>query len=294
MVGTDRDPQQEGVPQDGFMDFVLRYDYPNQQLVGDMTITEKKIAGAKFSGDLHMVVGRPGFYFMGAGKFSVPVVGKIEGGMIFGYYEQKIPQDVWERILSYSHRGEVPCCFTGDSFKGFYAMGAMSIPGVPRIDYEVDLEVASFKFLFEVGAEAAFWGSFQSGRNEIGVSAMVYANLMAAGSIPCCTLGVGAKATIKGYATMLFNRPYTLTLGVCGDLTASGCIKVGNPLSFCKTSLYKGTKSKSAHVNVKASVNLSNPLGSPNLDFKIGWGTCGGSSKVNCPIEVEKEGSPCD
>ena len=294
MVGTDRDPQQEGVPQDGFMDFVLRYDYPNQQLVGDMTITEKKIAGAKFSGDLHMVVGRPGFYFMGAGKFSVPVVGKIEGGMIFGYYEQKIPQDVWERILSYSHQGEVPCCFTGDSFKGFYAMGAMSIPGVPRIDYGVDLGVASFKFLFEVGAEAAFWGSFQSGRNEIGVSAMVYANLMAAGSIPCCTLGVGAKASIKGYATMLFNRPYTLTLGVCGELTASGCIKVGDPLSFCKGSLYKGTKSKSAHVNVKASVNLSNPLGSPNLDFKIGWGTCAGSSKVNCPIEVEKEGSPCD
>ena len=294
MAGTDRDPQQEGVPQDGFMDFVLTYDHPNRQLVGDMTITEKNIAGAKFSGALHMVVGRPGFYFMGAGKFSVPVIGNIKGGMIFGYYEQKIPQDVWASILQYSARGEVPCCFTGDSFKGFYAMGAMSIPGVPRIDYEVDLEVASFKFLFEVGAEAAFWGSFQSGRNEIGVSAMVYANLMAAGSIPCCTLGVGAKATIKGYATMLFNRPYTLTLGVCGDLTASGCIKVGNPLSFCKTSLYKGTKSKSAHVNVKASVNLSNPLGSPNLDFKIGWGTCGGSSKVNCPIEVEKEGSPCD
>ncbi|WP_314695202.1 TANFOR domain-containing protein [Tannerella forsythia] len=294
MAGTDRDPQQEGVPQDGFMDFVLTYDHPNRQLVGDMTITEKNIAGAKFSGALHMVVGRPGFYFMGAGEFSVPVIGNIKGGMIFGYYEQKIPQDVWASILQYSARGEVPCCFTGDSFKGFYAMGAMSIPGVPRIDYEVDLEVASFKFLFEVGAEAAFWGSFQSGRNEIGVSAMVYANLMAAGSIPCCTLGVGAKATIKGYATMLFNRPYTLTLGVCGDLTASGCIKVGNPLSFCKTSLYKGTKSKSAHVNVKASVNLSNPLGSPNLDFKIGWGTCGGSSKVNCPIEVEKEGSPCD
>ena len=294
MVGTDRDPQQEGVPQDGFMDFVLTYDHPNRQLVGDMTISEKKIAGTKFSGALHMVVGRPGFYFMGAGEFSVPVIGNIKGGMIFGYYEQQIPQDVWGRILKYSARGEVPCCFTGDSFKGFYAMGAMSIPGVPRIDYEVDLEVASFKFLFEVGAEAAFWGSFQSGRNEIGVSAMIYANLMATGSIPCCKLGVGAKATIKGYATMLFNRPYTLTLGVCGDLTASGCIKIGNPVFLCKESLYKGTKSKSAHVNIKASVNLSNPLGSPDLDFNLGWGTCGGSSKVNCPIEVEKEGSPCD
>ena len=287
MVGTDRDPQQEGVPQDGFMDFVLRYDYPNQQLVGDMTITEKKIAGAKFSGDLHMVVGRPGFYFMGAGKFSVPVVGKIEGGMIFGYYEQKIPQDVWERILSYSHQGEVPCCFTGDSFKGFYAMGSMNVPGFSPIEEGRSYLGFGYKFLFKVEAEAAFWGSFGN-KPQIGVSAMLFANIEASVSALCVTLGAGAEASVKGYAMIDFYSPYTATLGVCGDITAKGCLKVGCALVSGEISV-----SKSAHVGIEASLDLKKPT-SPSFNPSFGWGKCGGSSKANCPVVKKEIGSPCD
>ena len=287
MVGTDRDPQQEGVPQDGFMDFVLRYDYPNQQLVGDMTITEKKIAGAKFSGDLHMVVGRPGFYFMGAGKFSVPVVGKIEGGMIFGYYEQKIPQDVWERILSYSHQGEVPCCFTGDSFKGFYAMGSMNVPLFSPIEEGRSYLGFGYKFLFKVEAEAAFWGSFGN-KPQIGVSAMLFANIEASVSVPCVTLGAGAEASVKGYAMIDFYSPYTATLGVCGDITAKGCLKVGCAFASGEISV-----SRSAHVGIEASLDLKKPT-SPSFNPSFGWGKCGGSSKANCPVVKKEIGSPCD
>ena len=287
MVGTDRDPQQEGVPQDGFMDFVLRYDHPNRQLVGDMTITEKKIAGAKFSGDLHMVVGRPGFYFMGAGKFSVPVVGKIEGGMIFGYYEQKIPQDVWERILSYSHQGEVPCCLTGDSFKGFYAMGSMNVPGFSPIEKGESFLGFGYKFLFKVDAEAAFWGSFGN-KPQIGVSAMLFANIEASVSAPCVTLGAGAEASVKGYAMIDFYSPYTATLGVCGDITAKGCLKVGCALVSGEISV-----SRSAHVGIEASLDLKKPT-SPSFNPSFGWGKCGGSSKANCPVVKKEIGSPCD
>lgn len=287
MAGTDRDPQQEGVPQDGFMDFVLRYDYPNQQLVGDMTITEKKIAGAKFSGDLHMVVGRPGFYFMGAGKFEVPVVGNIKGGMIFGYYEQKIPQDVWERILSYSHQGEVPCCFTGDSFKGFYAMGSMNVPGFSPIEEGRSYLGFGYKFLFKVEAEAAFWGSFGN-KPQIGVSAMLFANIEASVSVPCVTLGAGAEASVKGYAMIDFYSPYTATLGVCGDITAKGCLKVGCALVSGEISV-----SKSAHVGIEASLDLKKPT-SPSFNPSFGWGKCGGSSKANCPVVKKEIGSPCD
>ena len=287
MVGTDRDPQQEGVPQDGFMDFVLTYDHPNRQLVGDMTITEKKIAGAKFSGDLHMVVGRPGFYFMGAGKFSVPVVGKIEGGMIFGYYEQKIPQDVWERILSYSHQGEVPCCFTGDSFKGFYAMGSMNVPGFSPIEEGRSYLGFGYKFLFKVEAEAAFWGSFGN-KPQIGVSAMLFANIEASVSAPCVTLGAGAEASVKGYAMIDFYSPYTATLGVCGDITAKGCLKVGCALVSGEISV-----SKSAHVGIEASLDLKKPT-SPSFNPSFGWGKCGGDSKANCPVVKKEIGSPCD
>ena len=286
MVGTDRDPQQEGVPQDGFMDFVLRYDYPNQQLVGDMTITEKKIAGAKFSGDLHMVVGRPGFYFMGAGKFSVPVVGKIEGGMIFGYYEQKIPQDVWERILSYSHQGEVPCCFTGDSFKGFYAMGSMAIPLFSPIDEGGSFLGIGYKFLFDVGVEAAIWGNF-SNKPQIGVSAMLYANIETSVTVPCVTFGVGAQASIKGYAMIDFYNPYTATLGLCGELTAKGCLKVNCLLTG------EISKSITAHAGIEASLDLKKPT-SPSFNPSFGWGKCGGGSKANCPVVKKEIGSPCD
>ena len=286
MVGTDRDPQQEGVPQDGFMDFVLTYDHPNRQLVGDMTITEKKIAGAKFSGDLHMVVGRPGFYFMGSGKFSVPVVGKIEGGMIFGYYEQKIPQDVWERILSYSHRGEVPCCFTGDSFKGFYAMGSMAIPLFSPIEEGGSVLGIGYKFLFDVGVEAAIWGNFGN-KPQIGVSAMLYANIETSVTVPCVTFGVGAQASVKGYAMIDFYNPYTATLGLCGELTAKGCLKVNCLLTG------EISKSITAHAGIEASLDLKKPT-SPNLNPSFGWGPCSGGSKANCPVVKKEIGSPCD
>ncbi|RRD58363.1 TANFOR domain-containing protein [Tannerella forsythia] len=286
VAGTDRDPQQEGVSQDGFTGFVFVYDHPNRQLIGDMTITEKKIAGAKFSGDLRMVVGRPGFYFMGAGEVSVPVVGMIRGSMIFGYYKQEIPKDVWVRILEPSARKEVPCSFTGDSFKGFYAMGAMAIPGFSPIDEGGEFLGFGYKFLFDVGVEAAFWGNFGS-KPQIGVSAMLYANIAASVSVPCVTLGVGVQASIKGFAMIDFYSPYTATLGLCGELTAQGCLKVD---CLVKDEI---SKSITAHAGIEASLDLKKPT-SPSFKPSFGWGPCSSGSKANCPVEVEKEGSLCD
>ncbi len=291
MVGTDRDPETDSNNQDGFMDFVLVYDYPNQELVGDMTITEKKIAGMKFSGDLHMVIGRPGFYFMGAGSFAVPSLGEIKGGMIFGYYNKKIPENIWSNILKYSARNEVPCCFTGNSFRGFYAMGALSsIPGIGKIDEGGEFAGFEYKFTVEFGAEAALWGSFLSAKNEIGTSAMLYAKVVAVASVPLLKIGVEAEASIKGYATMLFNPPYTATLGMCGQLTATGCIKANLILKTIE-----GSISKSAHAGIETSIKLSNPTGTPNVKTSFGWGTCTeGFGEANCPIEIEEKKSPCD
>ncbi len=291
MVGTDRDPETDSNNQDGFMDFVLVYDYPNQELVGDMTITEKKIAGMKFSGDLHMVIGRPGFYFMGAGSFAVPSLGEIKGGMIFGYYNKKIPENIWGNILKYSARNEVPCCFTGNSFRGFYAMGALSsIPGIGKIDEGGEFAGFEYKFTVEFGAEAALWGSFLSAKNEIGTSAMLYAKVVAIASVPLLKIGLEAEASIKGYATMLFNPPYTATLGLCGQLTATGCIKANLILKTIE-----GSISKSAHAGIETSIKLSNPTGTPNVKTSFGWGTCAeGFGEANCPIEIEEKKSPCD
>ena len=286
VAGTDRDPQQEGVPQDGFMDFKMVYDHPNRQLVGDMTITEKKIAGAKFSGDLRIVVGRPGFYFMGAGKFSVPVIGSVKGAMIFGYYKEKIPQDIWVRILEHSARKEIPCSFTGDSFKGFYATGSMGIPGFSPIDEGGEFLGIGYKFLFDVGVEAAFWGNFGS-KPQIGVSAMIYANIETSVSVPCVTFGVGARASIKGYAMIDFYSPYTATLGLCGELTAKGCLKVNCLLTG------EISKSITAHAGIEASLDLKKPT-SPSFNPSFGWGPCSSGSKTNCEVAKQEIGSACD
>ena len=206
--------------------------------------------------------------------------------MIFGYYEQKIPQDVWERILSYSHQGEVPCCFTGDSFKGFYAMGSMTIPLFSPIDEGGSFLGIGYKFLFDVGVEAAIWGNF-SNKPQIGVSAMLYANIKTSVTVPCVTFGVGAQASIKGYAMIDFYNPYTATLGLCGELTAKGCLKVNCLLTG------EISKSITAHAGIEASLDLKKPT-SPNLNPSFGWGPCSGGSKANCPIVKKTEGSPFD
>lgn len=286
MVGTDRDPESGNNNMDGFMGFELVYDFPNQQFVGGMTISEKKVGGVKFSGDLHMVIGRPGFYFMGAGGFMLPSLGEIKGGMIFGYYNHSIPLDVWSRILTYSQRGEVPCAFTGNSFRGFYAMGAMaSLPFIGKIDESEEVAGYGYQLLLECGAEAAVWGIFQPSKNQIGVSAMLFANMKAKASVPLLTIGLGASASIKGYAEMLFNSPYTATLGLCGELSATGCFKAG-----AGDFAISGSITKTAHAGIEASVNLSNPLGSPKVKGSFGWGSCGSAfGKANCPVVVKKE-----
>ena len=74
---------------------LFRSDHPRQELTGSMSIKEKNVGGVKFSGDLHIVIGRPGFYFMGAGMFMTSPFGKIDAGILFGYYNDRIPTHIW-------------------------------------------------------------------------------------------------------------------------------------------------------------------------------------------------------
>ena len=298
MVGTDRNPQQEGVPQDGFVGFKFVYDHPRQELTGNMHIQEKNVAGTKFSGDLAMAVGRYGFYFAGGGEFQASPFGRVACGMIFGSYDRPVPSQVWEQVLSRSKRKELPCDFTGGQLRGFYAMGAMDVP-LTSIDYSFDAGIASGGVRFHAGVEGAVWGSFLPGNEKIGVSGMLYLDAEAyLHAITCTSVDARLTATVKGESTLAFRSPYTARLNVCGDLNFSFCVMQKIPTIFfgcVKPPLipYKVYYNEAVHAGFSAAIDLKDPLHSLRIEnATVGLGRC--KSPGSCtPVKSEKSGA-CD
>ena len=298
MVGTDRNPQQEGVPQDGFVGFKFVYDHPRQELTGNMHIQEKNVGGTKFSGDLAMAVGRYGFYFAGGGEFQASPFGRVACGMIFGSYDRPVPSQVWEQVLSRSKRKELPCDFTGGQLRGFYAMGAMDVP-LTSIDYSFDAGIASGGVRFHAGVEGAVWGSFLPGNEKIGVSAMLYLDAEAyLHAITCTSVDARLTATVKGESTLAFRSPYTARLNVCGDLNFSFCVMQKIPTVFfgcVKPPIipYKVYYNEAVHAGFSAAIDLKDPLHSLRIEnATVGMGRC--QSPGSCtPVKSEKRGA-CD
>ncbi|HHU96424.1 MAG TPA: TANFOR domain-containing protein [Petrimonas sp.] len=295
LVGTNIDPQTGGQKNQGLTGFVFKYDYASQELVGDMTLVDQNIAGVKFGGVLKMAVGRPGFYFSAAGTMQTSPFGKINAGFLLGYYDKRIPDHVWQGILQYSARKEIPCGFTGDSFRGFYALGAIAVPFV-TFDYEFEVPgIASGGVKFDVSAEASVFGSFQPKNNELGFSAMVYAEAAAyLDAITCTSISAHAKATIKGETALKLNAPYTARLTVCGDIAFGGCIKQGipNPFTFECEPLLEIGKSFEFHAGLTGEIDLKGSSMKPRItDASIGTGLC--KMKSSCQMETVKD-DPCD
>ena len=304
MVGTDRNPQQEGVPQDGFMGFKFVYDHPRQELTGNMHIQEKNVAGTKFSGDLAMAVGRYGFYFAGGGEFQASPFGRVACGMIFGSYDRPVPSQVWEQVLSRSKRKELPCDFTGDKLRGFYAMGAMDIP-FTSFNYDINLKLVSGGVSFSTGLEGAVWGSFLPGNEKIGVSAMLYLDAKAyLNSYTCTSVNARLTATVKGEATMAFRAPYTAQLNVGSDFDFSFCVKQELPVYAGVFPIlvgcidpspipHKVSFNEAIHAGFSAAIDLKDPLHSLRIkNASFGLGRC--QSPGSCtPIKTEKRGA-CD
>ena len=297
MVGTDRNPQQEGVQQDGFMDFTFIYDHPRQELTGKMHIQEKNVGGTKFSGDLAMAVGRYGFYFAGGGEFQASPFGRVACGMIFGYYDRPVPPQVWEQVLARSKRKEIPCSLTEGKLRGFYAMGAIDIPLV-SFDYNFNALIARGGVAFSGGLEGAVWGSFQSGKEEIGVSAMLYLDAKAyLHAITCTSVNASLTATVKGEAILGLRSPYTARLNVGGDLKFSFCVKQEAFFIKCVDPSpipHKVYYDIAVHAGCSAAIDLKDPLHSLRIENpSVGLGEC--QTPGSCtPIKVEKKGGPCD
>ena len=304
MVGTDRNPQQEGVPQDGFVGFKFVYDHPRQELTGNMHIQDKNVGGTKFSGDLAMAVGRYGFYFAGGGEFQASPFGRVACGMIFGSYDRPVPSQVWEQVLSRSKQKELPCDFTGDKLRGFYAMGAMNVP-LTTFEYEFNLKIASGGVKFNVGVEGAVWGSFLPGNEKIGVSAMLYLDAEAyLNSYTCTSVNARLTATVKGEASMAFRAPYTAQLNVGSDFDFSFCVKQELPVYAGVFPIlvgcidpspipHKVSFNEAIHAGFSAAIDFKDPLHSLRIkNASFGLGRC--KSPGSCtPVKSEKSGA-CD
>ena len=220
--------------------------------------------------------------------------------MIFGYYDQPISQQVWGQVLARSKRKEMPCSLTGGKLRGFYAMGAIDIPLV-SFDYSFNAGIAEGGVKFSGGLEGAIWGSFQSGDEKIGVSAMLYVDARAyLHAITCTSVNASLTATVKGEATLGFRSPYTAQLSVCGDLDFSFCVKQEVPtlLFGCVEPPswipHKFDCSLQVHAGCSASIDLKDPLHSLQIkDPTCGWGGCKGGDSCT-PVKVEKKGGQCD
>ena len=294
LVGTDIDPETNEPSKSGLTGFKFVYDFPTQQFLGSMTIVDQNIGGVKFGGVLEMAIGKPGFYFACAGTMQTSPWGKINAGFLIGYYDQQIPTHIWQKILQYSARNEVPCSLTGDNFRGFYALGAIGVPFF-TFDYAFDFGVAKGGINMNVAAEASVYASFQPGKNILGVSAMIYADAQAyLEAITCTSIDAKVRATIKGETSILLNEPYTASLTLCGDMLVSGCLKQEIPWVdtegfTCITPPdpipHKIDFEVAAHAGLTASIDLKGG-DKPRVDkISYGAGLCG--DKMGCSIDVD-------
>ena len=292
LVGTNIDPETNEQSKTGLTGFKFVYDFPTQQLLGSMIIRDQNIGGVKFGGVLEMAIGKPGFYFASAGTMQVSPFGKINAGFLIGYYDQQIPMHIWQRMLQYSARNEIPCCLSQDKFRGFYALGALSVPFV-TFDGSFDFGIAKGGVSIDVGAEASVYGSFHPGNNILGISAMIYADARAyLQAITCTSIDAKVRATIKGDATVKLNEPYTASLKLCGDMLVSGCLKQ-EVLFLTKDGFtcvpppvlpHKIDFSMPLHAGITASIDLKGSK-KPRVD-KISYGR-GLSEKMGCAVAVD-------
>lgn len=302
LVGTDIDPETNQPSKSGLTGFKFVYDFPTQQFLGSMTIVDQNIGGVKFGGVLEMAIGKPGFYFACAGTMQASPWGKINAGFLIGYYDQQIPTHIWQNIMQYSARNEVPCSLTGDNFRGFYALGAIGVP-LLTFDYSFDFGIAKGGVNMNVAAEASVYASFQPGHNVLGASAMIYANAEAyLEAITCTSIEASIAATIKGETTILLNPPYTASLSLCGDILLRGCLKQEIPWinteGFTCVAPPKGIPNKidfevALHAGLTAAVDLKGGSG-PRVDkITYGTGLCG--DKMGCSVGTQsKSKTNCD
>ena len=302
LVGTDIDPETNQQSESGLTGFKFVYDFPTQQFLGSMTIVDQNIGGVKFGGVLEMAIGKPGFYFSCAGTMQTSPWGKINAGFLIGYYDQQIPTHIWQNIMQYSARNEVPCSLTGDNFRGFYALGAIGVPFL-TFDYSFDFGIAKGGVNMNVAAEASVYASFQPGHNILGASAMVYANAEAyLEAITCTSIEASIAATIKGETTILLNPPYTASLGLCGDILLKGCLKQEIPWVDAEGFTcvappdflpHKIDFEVALHAGLTAAIDLKGGSG-PRVDnITYGTGLCTG--KMGCSVGTQSESkTSCD
>jgi hypothetical protein len=201
--------------------FKMVYDFKKQTLFGSLNVPEKDFGAYKLAGNVEMLIGPNGFYFLGSGKLNtaVPIVGGgySVGFLISDYKEgtKSIPQATWNTLQAFQ-LNKNDCFYKSyqNDFKGIYLTAGRSL-----IDYQKDFDFVIVAGYVEAkaAAELSIWGNFgkdtsfgaaisATGRMRAGMSAITGTSMAG---------GFTAEGAIQfGYATKTgFNVDATLNAG---------------------------------------------------------------------------------
>ncbi len=174
----------------GQLAFLL--DFEHGRLVGSMDINMDLSGKVHVDGHLSTVIDERGWYFLGAGNFTLdkPVI-NLAAAVLFGHYPSIANTDEFQQVFladpnKYTYNGMVPQ-YLQDQLSGFYFTGRATIPFplLPTIDIELDP-------LLECYVTPTFGGFLALGMN-FGSSNAYYLN---AGVYVSVKAGLGASVII--------------------------------------------------------------------------------------------------
>jgi hypothetical protein len=272
-----------------FGDFTLIYDKPNNQMIGNINIQNKKMGGIGFGGAAEISIGAKGFYFAGTGTASVTPFGDFSAGILVGSYHSNgilggIPATARDLVTRFSIGKEFPCAIVkAPEFNGFFVTGRKNLP-IVSINESVNVFIASASVYTDIGFEASAWGVKANNSLMVGVSGMLYGIAeLKLSSITCTTLTASAHINLKGQAEILYSpAAKTATLEANADMSLAGSINQDVPTLYgCGPSIFSfGGEFIKIHAGIKASVDLAHPLSTPKFDYSLGVGSS--ANPVKC------------
>ncbi|MEE1945415.1 hypothetical protein VRU48_09870 [Pedobacter sp. KR3-3] len=236
-VQVDGDKIQTGTDTE-FGKFKMVYDFKKQTLQGSLNFPETEFGAYRMAGNLEMMMGSKGFYFLGSGKLNtaIPVVG---GGYTVGFLVSSyndngttISENTWNTLQAFQ-LNKNKCFYESHKtdFKGFYLTAGRSL-----IDYQKDFDFVLVSGFVEAkaAAELSIWATF-GGTTSIGASIGATGRLRAGMSaITGTSMSGGFEA--KGAAIMKYENK---SFSIAAEAEASFDAHVKQSLLFTSISIDK-------------------------------------------------------
>ncbi len=248
----------------------ITYDFKNGRMTGHLQIN-KNMGGISVNGAANLLVDAQGYYLIVGGNASVPGIGTVQAGGMFGNYPA-ISGDAKKTLMQFSYDKNLPPTFA-NGIGGFFITGMKTFP-VEIPDIDVNLKVVSVAFGAKVGADARVWMNFAGPGTTFGIGAMVFAHAyFVCKSMICTSFGADARAEL-GMKGDFNTSNGTFSLAGCGSFSISAfgeqCV---GAFDACIDPCVNLGFTKSIKVDL-----LLNSKGEASID--LGLGNCSGQPQL--------------